>query len=94
MATSERSKNRTEQRAAIEIGFHTFTEDGGEEFGAVRDVNDDTIVVYVENAGDFTIPRSAIRAVHSQKVVVDCAVLDPDVRAAIGHAHDAEEPGL
>jgi hypothetical protein len=50
-------------------------------------------VVYVENAGDFTVPLSAVDAVHSEKVVVNCAKLDRRLRSAIGHAHDAEEPG-
>jgi hypothetical protein len=94
METDEGPTGDVARHETIEIGHHAFTEDGGEEFGAVRDVDDDAIVVYVENAGDFTIPRSAIRAVHSQKVIVDCAELDPDLRAAINHAHDAEEPGL
>jgi len=79
---------------AIQIGYQAFTADGSEEFGAVRDVTDDTITVYVENAGDFVVPMSAVRAVHSQKVIVDCRELDPQLRQAINHAHDAEVPGL
>jgi hypothetical protein len=79
---------------AIQIGYQAFTADGSEEFGAVRDVTDDTITVYVENAGDFVVPMSAVRAVHSQKVIVDCHELDQQLREAINHAHDAEVPGL
>lgn len=79
---------------AIQIGYQAFTADGGEEFGAVRDVTDDTITVYVENAGDFVVPMSAVRSVHSQKVIVDCRELDRQLREAINHAHDAEVPGL
>ena len=79
---------------AIQIGYQAFTADGSEEFGAVRDVTDDTITVYVENAGDFVVPMGAVRAVHSQKVIVDCHELDPQLREAINHAHDAEVPGL
>jgi hypothetical protein len=78
----------------IQVGFQAFVSDGGEEFGAVRDVYADELVVYVENAGDFTIPRSAIHAVHAHKVVFDCRTPDPRLRRAIGHAHDAEVPGL
>ena len=78
----------------IEIGFQAFVSDGGEEFGAVRDVYANELVVYVENAGDFTVPRSAVHAVHAHKVVFDCKKLDPRLRRAIGHAHDAEVPGL
>jgi hypothetical protein len=79
---------------AIEIGYQAFTQDGGEEFGAVRAVGDDTITVYVENTGDFVVPMAAVRSVHAQKVVVDCTQLDPELRDAINHAHDAEVPGL
>jgi hypothetical protein len=80
--------------SVIEIGFQAFISDGGEEFGAVRDVSARGITVYVENAGDFFVPFDAIEAVHSQKVIVRCSKLDRQLRTAIGHAHDAEVPGL
>jgi len=78
----------------IEIGYQAFVADGGEEFGAVREVSAEDLLVYVENAGDFRIPRRAISAVHSQKVIFDCSKLDSRLRKAIGHAHDAEKPGF
>jgi len=80
----------------IQVGFQAFTSDGGEEFGAVRAVSPGgrpEIVIYVENAGDFTVPLSAVEAVHSEKVVLNCAMLDKRLRHAIGHAHEKEEPG-
>jgi hypothetical protein len=80
----------------IAVGFQAFTSDGGEEFGAVRAVSPNgrpEIVIYVENAGDFTVPMSAVEAVHSEKVVLNCAKLDQRLRRAIGHAHEKEEPG-
>jgi hypothetical protein len=80
--------------SAIEIGFQVFGSDGGEEFGAVRDVSDRGLTIYVENAGDFQVPFDAIEAVHSQKVIIKLAKLDRKLREAIGHAHDAETPGL
>jgi hypothetical protein len=81
-------------RERIEIGFQAFVSDGGEGFGAIRDVSPDGLVVYVENGGEFRIPLEAVAAVHSQKVVFDCRKLDDRLRRAIGHAHDAEVPGL
>jgi hypothetical protein len=78
----------------IQIGDQAFVSDGGEEFGAVRDVSRDELIVYVENAGEFRIPRSAVHAVHVRKVIFDCKKLDKQLRKAIGHAHDAEVPGL
>ena len=81
----------------IQIGFQAFTSDGGEEFGAVRAVAPNgrpEIVIYVENAGDFTVPIDAVEAVHSEKVILNCAKLDHRLLKAIGHAHDGEKPGL
>jgi len=49
-------------------------------------------VIYVENAGDFVVPLSAVEAVHSQKVILNCGKLDRRLRQAIGHAHNAEQP--
>ena len=52
----------------IEIGFQTYVSDGGEEFGAVRAIAPDRrgeLVIYVENAGDFTVPFYAVESVHS-----------------------------
>jgi hypothetical protein len=80
---------------AIEIGYQTFVSDGGEEFGAVREVSPNgqpELVIYVENAGEFVVPFSVVEAVHSQKVILNCANLERRLRRAIGHAHDAEEP--
>jgi len=81
----------------IEVGFQTFVSDGGEEFGAVRAVSPQgrpELVIYVENAGDFAVPLDAVESVHSGKVIFKCARLDPRLRQAIGHAHDAEKPGF
>ena len=86
----------TKKLPLIEVGYQVFTRDGGEEFGAVRQVvpgGRPEIVVYVENTGDFVIPLSAIAAVHSQKVIVAVEHLDERIKVAIGHAHDAERKG-
>ena len=96
MASEGRTKNAPSHafEQDIDIGFHVFTADGGEEVGAVREILPDGLMVYVENAGDFEVPLSAVRAVHSQKVILACDKLSPELRQAIGHAHDAEVPGL
>jgi hypothetical protein len=80
----------------IEVGFQAFVSDGSEEFGAVRQVAPQgrrELVIFVENAGDFVVPFDAVEAVHSEKVILNCNKLDRRLRKAIGHAHDAEEPG-
>ncbi len=61
---------------------------------AVRPNGRPELVIYVENAGDFTVPLDAVESVHSEKVIVNCAKLDRRLRQAIGHAHGAEKPGL
>lgn len=83
-------------QGSIEVGYQAFVSDGGEEFGAVRQVSPNgrpELVIYVENAGDFAVPLDAVEAVHSQKVILNCRKLGDRLRQAIGHAHDAEEPG-
>jgi hypothetical protein len=52
------------------------------------------LVIYVENAGDFVVPLSAVKDVHAQKVILDRGKLDHRLRAAIDHAHDAEDPNI
>ena len=82
---------------SIQIGFQVFDRDGGEEFGAVREVCPEgrlELLVNIENGGDHCIPLEAIVDVHSEKVIVDAKHLAPAVRHAIAHAHDAERPGL
>ena len=77
----------------IEVGYHVFVSDGGEEVGAVREVRSrprEELIVYVENSGDFAVPLTAVSAVHFQKVVLDSARLDPRIRKAIDRAHDGE----
>ncbi len=84
-------------REKIEEGFQAFVSDGSEEFGAIRQVRpngEPAVIVYVENAGDFLVPLDAVSAVHSQKVIFECGKLEPRLRRAIGHAHDAEKPGF
>ena len=84
-------------RQDIQEGFEVFVSDDDKAFGAVRKVSPHgrpELVVYVENSGDFTVPLSAVEAVHSQKVIVNCSKLDHKLRKAIGHAHDAEDPNI
>lgn len=72
------------------IGDHVFLEDGGEEIGAVRQIARSELVIYVEGAGDFTVPGEAVRAVHYGKVVLDADKLDPRVLSAARAAHANE----
>lgn len=81
-------------REQINEGFLVFMADGDEGVGSIRQIRHGPpeLVVYIENSGDFVIPLSAVKAVHSDKVVLDFDRLDLRVRNAIRHAHDSEDP--
>jgi hypothetical protein len=76
----------------VEEGFMAFIADGAEGIGSVRHVEDKDIVIYVENAGEFTVPKTAIIDVHSQKVMLDPRQLSKVFLRAVGHVHDGEDP--
>lgn len=78
----------------IQEGFDVFIHDGGKAFGAVRQVLGHGIVVYVENAGDFEVPLSAVKEVEAEKVVLDSGKLDLRLRDAIRRAHAGEDPRI
>jgi hypothetical protein len=68
-----------------------FMHDGDVAIGAVRGMSGNDLIIYIENAGDFTLPRSAVQDVHEHKVILDGSKLDAKVRAAIARAHSAED---
>ena len=76
----------------IEVGPMVFVADGSVGVGAVRETRRDEVVVNIQNAGDFVLPMSAVRDVHSGKVVLALDRLAPDVLEALRHVHDAELP--
>jgi len=80
-------------RRLIGVGFQLFSSEGGEEFGAVREVcpgDRPELIVNIENAGDHRIPLEAVVAVRHGSVIVDVSRLPIELRSAIQHAHDAE----
>lgn len=84
-------------REQVREDFEVYVHDGDVAIGAVRQVapgGRSEIVVYVENAGDFSVPLSAVRDVHDEKVILDCGKLERSLREAIGHAHTAEDPDI
>ena len=83
-------------RETIREGFDVFVHDGEKAFGAVREARRgaDHIVVYVEAAGDFSVPLSAVKDVYSEKVILDCGRIDAALKRAIGHAHEGEDPRI
>jgi hypothetical protein len=79
---------------AIEEGDLVFVVDGEDGIGSVRRVlsGGDAYVIYIENGGDFEIPASAIRSVHSGKVILNLDRLASPVLEAIGNARKSEYP--
>ena len=71
--------------------YMVFLKDGAQGIGAVRRVSSSNIVIYVENAGEFTIPRNVIKDVHSQKVLLKADLLDPKLVNAINRIHQSED---
>ncbi|WP_449427719.1 hypothetical protein [Rhodanobacter umsongensis] len=78
----------------ISEGFMVFLSDGDEGIGSVREVRHGLpeLLLYIENAGDFVVPVSAVQAVHSGKVILAWDRLDLRLRHAIAHARDSEDP--
>ncbi|MCC8539179.1 hypothetical protein ACDH70_22475 [Xanthomonas axonopodis pv. poinsettiicola] len=78
----------------IEIGQMVFLRDGEVGVGAVRDIRNDgaELVINIENGGDFVLPASVVRDVHSGKVLLDVEKLPEQVRHALRHPHDNELP--
>lgn len=74
----------------IREGFPVFLHDGDVAIGAVRQVH--PLTIYVENAGDFVVPASAVHDVHFDKVLLNGAKIDAKLKAAIGKAHRDEDP--
>ena len=75
----------------IEVGYQAFAKGSEEEFGAVRQVRPQDLVVYIEDAGDTIVPLSAVTDVIEGKVIVDIQKLDEGVRRAIANAHRDED---
>ena len=78
----------------VNEGFMVFLSDGDEGICSVREVRHGLpeLVIYIENAGDFVVPLSAVSAVHSGKVILAWDRLDLRLRNAIAHARDSEDP--
>lgn len=78
----------------IEEGNLVFVADGEDGIGSVRRIHADrhTLVIYIENAGDFDIPADAVQAVHSGKVILNLDRLPRPVLEAIGNARKSEYP--
>ena len=78
----------------IQEGFDVFLHDGEKAVGAVRQVRAHSIVIYVENGGDFVVPLDAVMDAHSEKVILDSGKLPANLKEAIRRAHSGEDPRI
>ena len=82
---------------SIQEGFDVFLHDGDKAIGAVRRApatGKPEIVIYVENAGDFGVPLTAVKDVYAEKVVLNRGLLSSELKQALGHTHDVEDPKI
>ncbi len=78
---------------AIQEGFEVFMADGEAAVGAVRHAPSHgakEFVIYVEKTGDFLVPLSAVKDVHSGKVILNHHALHQELQQAIRHAHEEQ----
>lgn len=80
----------TTHNIAVNVGDQVFLDEGGEEIGAVRKVERNHLVVYVEAAGDFIVRGPEVKAVHHGKVVLRPDLVDPRLLEAARSAHEKE----
>ena len=78
----------------VQEGFMVFLADGASGIAAVRRIQGQNLVIYVENAGEFTVKADAIRDVHSQKVLLNPQALSPDLLEAIRKIRLSEDRSL
>ena len=78
----------------VEVGQMAFLNGSTDAAGAVHAVHDTHVVIYVENAGDFKIPLSAVNAVHDGKIILKTDGLDRKFLDAVKHVHDREDPNV
>lgn len=67
-----------------------FAHDGDVSIGAVRRIQSDALIVYIENFGDVTFHKRDVARASEGKVVLQPDCLSREVLDAITHAHDQE----
>jgi hypothetical protein len=75
----------------VSVGDQVYLDGNDEEIGAVRQVTPDSVVVYVENAGDFVVRGPHVKAAHDGKLVLDPKHAEPALLEAARRAHAREE---
>jgi hypothetical protein len=74
----------------VTVGDHVFLANGGEEIGAVRKIERDHLVIYIEAAGDFVVKGPEVVSARYGKVILAPELVDPRLLAAAQGAHERE----
>jgi hypothetical protein len=75
-------------------GDEVFVDDGRDIVAHVRRSNLREVFIFIEDTGDFTLPRDAVKSADDGRVVLVCEKLPMPFRAAIGHLHGEPDPRL
>ena len=75
---------------SIEAGDDVYVDDASGIVGHIRRVNLREIVVFVEDRGDVTLPRTVVKNAANGGVLLFCNKLPLKLRAMIGHLHGEE----
>ena len=67
-----------------------FAHDGDVSIGAVRRIQSNALLVYIENYGELTLHKKDVAWAGEGKVVLAPDCLSQKVLNAIAHAHDQE----
>lgn len=71
----------------IEAGDDVFVDDSEQIVGHVRRANLREVFIFVEDRGDFVLPREFVKTAANGQVVLYCNKLPLRMRASIGHLH-------
>lgn len=75
---------------AIREEWAVFAHDGEVSIGAVRRIQSDGLLVYIENYGEVKLSEKDVARASEGKVVLQPDCLSREVLDAIGRAHDRE----
>ncbi len=77
---------------SIYPGDEVFVDDGMDIVAHVRSANLRQVYIFVEDSGDFTLPRDAVKSADNGRVVLFCKKIPIEMRAEIGHLHGDPDP--
>lgn len=75
---------------SITEDWAVFAHDGEVSIGAVRRIQSDGLLVYIENHGDVALRATDVAWAREGKVVLQPDCLSEEILDAIAHAHDRE----